>query len=523
MNKWNKWGHNTIFNEYFLLLTLFLTGAAVLVLEILGTRVLSPYFGVSLYIWSALITVTLMALALGYWWGGRLADRNPTMQKLYFLILLAGIFILLVPLFSHRLLNPLSFMGIRTGVFLSALILFGPPLFLLGMVTPYAVKLYTPELGVLGSRVGCLYAVSTVGSCCGALLAGFVLIPHMGVSRAFYLLSLVLFLLWAARLIIDKGYRAGISILPLSAALILFLSASAGFSTVKSGKTRQGITLLYESSSLYGRIEVIDKGNMRWLTIDGAPNSAIDKRSGFSLYPYIYYLEMMNYIHPEARNALLVGLGGGCLAKRFIDYGLKVDAVEIDPKVVRAAKDYFKFDPGQVTLHIAGGRRYIRTCRKKYDFIVLDVANGDLPPFHLFSRRAFEEISQVLSEKGVLGINYLGFWEGKDSRAARSVYLTLKEVFPNVKTYLRKSGKEFGNIVFLASNRPLKLRRPLETCPVPEIRQVLTGMQDHEAPTPLLPGEESGVVLTDDYNPIQVWSLKASMQWRKSTWAFLRK
>lgn len=498
---------------YFVYLTVFLTGAAVLVLEILGTRVLSPYFGVSLYIWSALITVTLTALALGYWLGGLLADRGPSIKKLYLLIFLAGVFILIIPLASPILLKILSHLGIRTGVLCSAAVLFGPSLFLLAMVTPYAVKLATPELNVLGRRVGCLYAVSTAGGCFGAIVTGFILIPNFGVARVFYLLSLVMFLLWAMQFVVEKGRTAVFVVLPL---LILVFFLSLKLSAPASRFTAStGTSLVYEADSLYGQLKVVDKGHTRWLLIDNAPNSGIDKQTGFPIYKYTYYLERMNYIHPEARDALVIGLGGGCIAKRFTDRGIRTDAVEIDGKVAAVARNYFNFDPGKGNIHIQDGRRYVRTSSRKYDLAVIDVANGDIASFHMFSRESLNEISLILKDGGVLGINFLGFGTGKDSRAARSVFRTLNETYNHVEAYLQNPGG-FGNIIFFASDRPLTLRRKTGACPTPEIRKILAEMPgrriDYSA------DGTTGIVLTDDHNPLQEWSLKAAAQWRRNIW-----
>ncbi|MBU2574933.1 MAG: fused MFS/spermidine synthase [Elusimicrobia bacterium] len=488
-----------------------------MILEILGARLFGPHFGVSLYIWSALITVTLMALALGYWWGGCMADKKPDTNRLYLFIFLAGIFILAIPLFSPVLIRALGFLEIRTSMLICAIILFGPPLVLLGMVTPYAVKLATPDLGVLGNRTGCLYAVSTAGSCFGALLSGFFLIPLFGVGRVFYFLSLALFLLWPAHLflfgkhkVFRSFHKSFFALFSLLAVLILSLSQPRNLFSLK------GASFIYEANSLYGHIGVMDMGDNRWLTIDGIPNSGIDKRSGFSIYGYTYYFELMNYIHPEARNALVVGLGAGSVSKRFMDYGLSVDSVEIDPKVAEAAKKYFEFKTGKGNLYIKDGRRYIGAATKKYDFAVLDAASGDLLPGHLFSLESFRDISRALKDNGILGVNYVGFGAGKNSRPSCSIYLTLREIFPYVKVYMHKSRGELGNIIFLASPEPLKLRRSPETCDIPEIRKILVEMAEREIDYRDKTGKCGGIVLTDDYNPIQSWNLKAALKWREN-------
>ena len=157
--------------------TVFLTGAAVLVLEILGTRLLSPHFGANLLVWSALISVTMIALALGYWLGGRLADHHGNQGLLEQLIAGAAVWIAIIPTMVRAVSDPLLELDYRLGVLLAAFVSFGPALFLMGMVTPIAVKLSVPDLKHVGRSSGAVYACSTAGGIFGALGAGFFLFP----------------------------------------------------------------------------------------------------------------------------------------------------------------------------------------------------------------------------------------------------------------------------------------------------------------------------------------------------------
>ena len=177
-----------------------------MMIEILGTRIISPYFGVSLYVWTSLITVTLIALAVGYWWGGYIADKKRTAGFLYFLIFLAGIFLLFVPPLKNTFLVLSSHLGLRFGSLAGSFLLFFLPLFLLGAVTPYLVKLYASDLSTIGKVVGYLYAISTAGSFVGTILTGFLFIPHfknesilLFVSSALIVLSLVYWLFFQGK------------------------------------------------------------------------------------------------------------------------------------------------------------------------------------------------------------------------------------------------------------------------------------------------------------------------------------
>src|SRR5210317_948266 len=165
---------------FFLILTALTCGALIMVVEVLGSRVIGPFFGVSLFVWTSLITVTLVALSLGYWLGGLLADRWRSPDALYLIILLAGLSVLCIPLISDFCLKLTIPLGLRMGAFLSAAMLFGPSLFLLGCVSPYLVKITAQQMQNIGRTVGGLYALSTLGSVAGTILTGFVLIAYLG-------------------------------------------------------------------------------------------------------------------------------------------------------------------------------------------------------------------------------------------------------------------------------------------------------------------------------------------------------
>ena len=169
-----------------LLATVFVTGACVLIIELMGTRVLAPYFGSGIYTWSALIAVTLAALALGYSFGGRLADRLPRADILYNLCLAAGLWTLSTPMLARPLLPMMiQLSDIRTGVLLSSVLLYFPNLFLLGAIGPFVIRLMTRDREAVGSVSGRVFSVSTIGSLLGALGTGFILIPNYGVMAIF--------------------------------------------------------------------------------------------------------------------------------------------------------------------------------------------------------------------------------------------------------------------------------------------------------------------------------------------------
>jgi len=442
--------------SFFIKVTLFFTGAAIMVIELLGTRIIGPYFGAGLYVWSSLITVTLTALAIGYWLGGKAADKRPDAAALYFSIFLAGLWLILVPSMAGPGLTASRILGIKWGSLAGAFSLFAVPLALLGAVTPFAVKITTRELKVLGTAAGNLYAISTVGSVAGAVLTGFVLIPNFGVKKIIYLQSLILILLWAGHLVVRKKYRKGLFSIPFLAVCVFNWQAGQKLFTGEKAK------VIYKTESLYGEVKVVDKNQERWLLIDGTGHTVIDKKTGESLFEYSFYFELLPLIKPGAEEALLIGLGGGVIPRALSELGLEMDIVEIDGNVEYAARKYFNFTDKDGKVYIGDGRDYLTGTGKKYDFVVLDAYSGDRLPFHLVSVEGFRRMGEVLRDNGVLAINCPGFLGGKNSLVWKSIYRTLKEVFPEVRVFTREWGKRIGSIIFLASEKEIKMRKRIE-------------------------------------------------------------
>lgn len=189
----------TAFDKYFFYTTVFAVGAVILIIEILGTRILAPFYGSTIYVWSSLITSTLAALSLGYWLGGKVADKKPNMDTLYSLLFLAGLLVLVTRFYSNWALLATDPLGLRFGPLAASALIFIPSLFILGMVSPFAVKLTTNSLDNLGIRAGNIYALATVGSLAGALLAGFYLFIHFtifSIMNSLGLMLVVLFVIW---------------------------------------------------------------------------------------------------------------------------------------------------------------------------------------------------------------------------------------------------------------------------------------------------------------------------------------
>jgi spermidine synthase len=491
----------------YLLFTAVVSGALVMVIEVLGSRVIGPFFGVSLFVWTALITVTLVALAAGYAAGGWLADRRSSPDWLYGIILAAGLAVIIVPALKPHVLQACVPLGLRTGTLASAGLLFGPALFLLGCVSPYMVKITARELKNLGRTVGGLYALSTLGSFLGTVGTGFVLIAYLGVNRIFLATGIALIALAAGYFVLFRRRWAALALLALPFAAV---PGEAPLAKNLADGTR--VTRVHGEDSYYGNLKVLDyqfpKLRTRELIIDGLVQGGIDTANGLSVYEYAYLMQFLPVaLKPDARRCLVIGLGAGVVPTWFARHGVTCDVVDIDPAVPEIARRYFGFRPsGRVFVEDA--RYFLASTDSRYDYIVLDVFNGDTTPGHLLSLEAMRLMAARLAADGVLVINLVGSLDPK--HATLSVVRTLEQVFANVRVhplFAMEQGISSGNMAIAAYNGPPRapdLARiagfPVHPAAEKEVRAALT--REFR-----FPPQAQAVLLTDDFNPVDFQDL----------------
>lgn len=441
---------------YFLVLTAFACGSLVMVIEVLGSRVIGPFFGVSLFVWTSLISVAMISLASGYAIGGILADRRPSADYLYGIIGLAGVFAILIPFLKVPVLKMAMVFGLRAGAFVSSFVLFAPSLVLLGCVSPYLIKIVASEVRSIGRTVGSFYACSTIGSVFGTVVTGFFLIAYVSVSNIFFLVGGLLILTATSYFVFFRGRKAVALVLLALLGLPLFSGETVVAKQMDNGTL---LRLIDQKSSYYGDIKVVDyrygPRHQRELVIDGLVQGGYDMVSGLPFYAYPYLLSHLPLnIRPEAETALVIGLGAGIIPRWFESRGVVTDVVDIDADVVEMARKHFGFG-GQGEVLIEDARYFLGRNQKKYGYIILDVFNGDTTPAHVISLEAFQLMHKNLSSGGVLGINLMGTLEGSNLIPA-SVVRTLEEVFDNVEVYPNFDPREesSGNISVLAYDGP---------------------------------------------------------------------
>lgn len=403
-------------------LVVFGSGAVLMALEIVGSRILAPYFGSSVYVWGSLISIFLAALSLGYYLGGIAADRWPRPSVLALTLGAAGILTLLLPVVGRPILEAFSAwdLGPRTSPLLASVVLFALPSILMGATSPFAIKLAATNLATVGNTAGILYAISTAGSIVGTLLTAFVLIPAMGVRAILYTLGLSLVIFSGL-----MGWRAAQSVRAVATAAVLTLTlASPVAAQVNCGETR----IVFERDTVYHRIKVAEDKCYRWLHFDRSRQGGMfltDPRESPLRYPDYFLLAWL--FNPNIKKVLVVGLGSGSVPKRIIsDFpGVQVDSIELDPVVVEVAKRYFSLrDDPRHRIFVQDGRQFVRRAETTYDLIVMDAYHAEGVPFHLVTREFFQQVKIKLAPGGLVAANIVGFLDGPNSKLFKAIYKT---------------------------------------------------------------------------------------------------
>ncbi|MFA6215235.1 MAG: fused MFS/spermidine synthase [Patescibacteria group bacterium] len=436
---------------------IFVSGAAVMILELIGSRILAPYLGTSIFVWASLIGIILGSLSLGYYLGGQISEKNPQLSILAKILFFGGISILLITLIKQPVLNFAMAQGVKFGSISATLLLFALPSVILGMVSPYAIRLKIENIQGSGEVAGNLYALSTLGSIAGTFLAGFYLIPAFGSTQILFGLSLILIL----SSLLSGKFKLKI------AALVFIGLVWLIFQTIPS-------PYIFETDSAYNHIRVADKfyGTdkipIRILYLATETHSIIYKNSPnlFSKYEQFYLLD--NLFQPQIKKALTLGGGAYVAPVNFLSRypEAEMTVVEIDPKVTEVAKKYFQLaDDPRLKIYHQDGRLFLNQNKTTYDIIYGDAfASYYSIPFQLTTEETVEKIYQSLSDNGILVLNLISSLSGEKSIFFQAEYLTLKQFFPQIYIfpahyYDGTNTEKSQNIVIIASKNQSRLTK----------------------------------------------------------------
>jgi len=448
------------FKKIILPAAVFITGACVLVLEVVATRVLAPYFGNTIYTVSSIIGVILAALSFGYYFGGRLADKRPAAAWFYGIILASGLTVIGLEAIIIFILPALgNSLSLIYGPLITASVLFFLPALLLGTLSPYAIKLQSqafPEEGI-GAVSGVIFFWSTLGSIAGSLLTGFVFIPNFGVDKIIIGVGLLLALMGFLPLL-KNGFKISHFFLIFLALVfiggeLIVLSAGWRISLNNSVYSRDGV---YEKLLIFDR--EYNGRPARFFQQDRSNSGAMYLGSEELAFDYTKYYLLYKIFNPAMKQALVIGGGAYSIPKALLkEPGLEtVDVAEIEPSLFELGKKYFRVpEDGRLKNHIIDGRRWLFETEKKYDLIFNDVYYSLYSlPVHFTTEEFFKLAKSRLDDNGVFMANLIGNLDSRPPSLILSEMKTLKAVFPNCYFFAVRApeSEKTQNIIFVGLN-----------------------------------------------------------------------
>jgi len=490
-----------------LLFVVFITGACVLIIEIVAVRVLSPYFGNTIFSVSSVISVILAALSVGYYFGGRFADRHPSARWFYGIILLSGISVFVLEIL---VLGVLPFVGyklpITTGPLVSAVILFFVPALLLGTLSPFAIKLQrmsSPEEGI-GSMAGKVFFWSTFGSIAGSLLAGFALIPFFGVNKILFATGVVLTGLGLIAFVF-LGFKKG-NIAKITVGVLMVLIIPLSFLVQPTDAS-----ILFMKDGVYEKLTIFEEERdgqlVRFLVQDRSNSGAMFMSSNDHVYEYTKYYSVYEILQPNLKSVLFLGGGAYTIPKALFHElpDAQIDVVEIEPSLFELAKEFFALpDDPRIKNHVEDGRRFLHDTQNTYDFIVSDVYHSIYSiPMHFTTKEFFQLAKDKLHDDGVFLANIVSSLSVESSSLFLTEAKTFQSVFPNSYFFAVESPHSEGpqNIIFVGYKSEKVIDFQHET------------LRNHSNKTIQMLGEKEIVIeqfdlskyqiLTDDFAPVE--------------------
>lgn len=415
------------------LTTATLTGAIIMSLELTAFRLYAPYFGYSIYVWGSMISVVMGALAGGYALGGWLADRSQSATVLYFLILGSGFYQLVIIFVMRSILRWLWLSGEFFGTAVASLIIFVPTMTALAITGPFVIRLLA-RAGHIGVTAGKVYALSTAGSIAGVLVTSFFLVPRFGTRMTLQISCAVTLIVGGWGLLNRKG-AAAIVLLPAIGALLI-------------PKPTFAPVVLWTTESAYNWIAVLHHDDVRWLVLNHPAYAQTTRKEGTSWSGFYTDEFALGVALVPARSMLALGMGaGGAIASTIaVAPDIRIDAVEIDPKVVDVAVRFFGLpaDRRNLSVHIADARPWLASHASRYDVVQVDLyQGGPYTPFYLTTEEFFGQVRSRIAEDGLLMMNVYDTSESHELLMATGA--TLKRVFPSVEVISRTDG---NHIVF---------------------------------------------------------------------------
>jgi spermidine synthase len=490
----------------------FIEGGAVMCVELCSAKILSPYFGTSIYVWAAVLGITLTALMVGYYLGGFLSSKNKKINLIFWLMLIAGCLLTLTPFISKTILPITINFNLLLGTVVSLLSFLFLPLVLFGATSPLLINFLTNQADESGKSSGTVYSVSTLGGIITTFLVGFYTLPVFGIQKTLYfygLLVVVTSIVIAGltrnlnKQIAGQALNDGMKARKDGTNKFMFLLLAIALLSYNF-TSKKNSEIIYQSDGILGELKVVDRvygaGKVyREMMVNNITQTMMDKENpNVSYWNYVGVLTYNLESYAKGKKALLLGLGGGTLYKQLQQKGFEVDVVEIDERIEKVAKKYFYIEK-ELNVVVDDARHFIRTTNKKYDVVIYDLYHSETPPLHLMTNEAFAEIKNMLNPDGVLVVNFYGFLAGKRGRAARSIYKTLLSQQFDVRLFATEGEENQRNLLFVCGKNELKATQPI-------INKLIYELDINF---------DDAILLTDDKPILEHIYLDAALQWRK--------
>jgi spermidine synthase len=503
--------HHPRLQQRFLYLAVFTGGMTTLAVELSASRLLGSIFGTSNIVWANIIGLILIYLTIGYFVGGRLADRSPHYTTFYRVITWAAFFSGLVPLIAHPILRAAATAvqdfdaAVTVGSFVSVLVLFSVPVTLLGFVSPFSIRLALANVENAGQTTGQMYAISTLGSIIGNFTPVLLLIPQVGTARTFLIFAGILMTVGLIGLALQDR-RAALKLLWMPV-LLLVLAILALHGPLRPPPS--GMRLLHEKESAYNLVQVVeDEDGYRYLLLNEGQGihsqwhaSDVFYRRTWGFFLAGPYFNAPPYTPDRVERVTIIGLAAGTIARQYdtVYPGIPMDGIEIDPDIVEAGRRYMGMTMPNLNVIIEDGRFALKRLDAKYTLIGVDAYRVPYVPWHMTTVEFFEEVREHLTDDGVLTIN-VGR-TSTDRRLIEAMTRTLLDVFPTVHTL---DVPDSYNTILVATRQPTIPENllanlamlPPDTNPVLlEVLQVASGS--------LRPTVASNVRFIDDHAPVE--------------------
>ena len=485
-------------NKYKLEITVFLSGALTMILELIAARILSPYVGSSNLIWTTIIGIMLTSMSIGYWFGGKMADKNKEndIKILSNYLLISAIATSIIPILEVIFIDVLSQLSSNLifVAIICATVTFGIPSFLLATVSPIAVKIKNNSMDHIGATSGKISSLSTIGSIFGTFFAGFILIPNLGVRNIILGCSILLWIL--SVYLFNKKDKKYYILMIVELLVIIGLNVLGGYLfKIENPEITRDV------DSEYSRIWVtnlnVEENTYKTLQVDTGLESYINQETGEMGATYLYYYDLFEYYNKEANDALMIGGAAYTYPMHYLKkYENKtIDVVEIDEKMTQIAEEEFGLDKNNPNLGLItqDGRSYLNYNKKNYDTVFIDAFKGLNAPFELTTYEAMQKVYDSLNENGTVITNIISAIEGDDADFIKYEYSTYKAIFDDVKVFQvnpNHSDDEEQNLILVG----IKGNGNISTDKEEEYSELLSNeITDFTSDKP---------IVTDDYAPI---------------------